>query len=307
MKQKAMRMRESREDRIFGGVVLFFLIMVLLITIYPLYFTVIASFSDAKETALGHTYLVPRGFTTIAYKNVFKNAKIWSGYANTIFITTVGTLWALTATISCAYAMSRKNLRGAKVVMGMFVFTMYFGGGLIPFALLIRSLGLYNSLGSLIIPSGFSVYNMIVARTFFTSNFPDEIYEAAKVDGAGELAIFVRIALPISGAIIAVIALFNAVGFWNSYFNALMFISDSAKWPLQLVLRGILTQESDLAIDMEWLTKLNLDQAAFMMERQQLANTIRYAIIVFASLPMLIAYPFVQKYFVKGVLIGSIK
>ena len=191
--------------------------------------------------------------------------------------------------------------------MVLFVITMYFGGGIIPFAILIKNLGMYNSLWSLILPGGFSVYNMLIARSFFRQNFPDQLYEAAKVDGASELTIFIKIALPISGAIIAVIGLFNAVGFWNSYFNALLFITDYQKWPLQLVLRGILIQGNDLSIDMEHAGMMSLEQAQYQVQKQQLANTMRYAVTVIASLPMLIAYPFVQKYFVKGVLIGSIK
>ena len=191
--------------------------------------------------------------------------------------------------------------------MGVFVFTMYFSGGLIPSYMLIKNLGLFNNRLALILPAGISVYNMIVARTFYRTNFPDDLYEAAKIDGCCEFGIFFKIAVPVSGAIIAVIALFVAVGHWNSYFSALLYLTDNTKWPLQLILRGILIQNQNMSMDLDALRSANMDQIQFMQQKARMAEAMKYSLIFISSAPLLIAYPFVQKYFVKGVLIGSIK
>jgi putative aldouronate transport system permease protein len=298
-------MKTSRSDRVFDTIVYSLLIIILIIIIYPLYFTVIASFSDPDATAMGETFLWFKGFNLDAYKNVFMNEQIWTGYFNSIIYASVGTVYALAITISCAYAMSRKKLKGKNILMGLFVFTMYFGGGLIPFYLVIAKLGMINSRASMIIPAGFSVFNMIVTRTFYQTSFPDELYEAAQIEGCSEIGIYTRIALPLSKAIIAVIGLFIAVGHWNSYFSALLFLSDNKKWPLQLVLRGILIMNQQLAMDLTWVT--DMDQIQFLTKKTRMAETMKYSLIFISSAPMLIAYPFVQKHFVKGIMIGSLK
>jgi len=298
-------MKRSKSDVIFDTVVYAFLILFLIVVIYPLYFTVIASVSDPNATAMGETFFWFKGFHLDAYKNVFINEQIWTGYYNSIIYVVVGTVYALAITISCAYAMSRRGLKGKNILMGVFVFTMYFGGGLIPFYLVISKLGMINSRAALIVPAGFSVFNMIVTRTFFSSSFPEELYEAAQIDGCSEIGIFARIALPLSKAIIAVIGLFVAVGHWNSYFGALLFLSDNGKWPLQLVLRSILIMNQQLAMDLTWVT--NMDQIQFLTLKTRMAETMKYSLIFISSAPMLIAYPFVQKHFVKGVMIGSLK
>lgn len=287
--------------------IIFVLLVISFTMLYPLYFTIIASLSDPTETHLGNTFFFIKGFTLEAYHNVFINDGIWTGYLNSIFITAVGTITALVITIPAAYVLSRNQFKGRNALMIFFMITMFFSGGLIPSYLVMQSLGLVNTYAVLILGSGFSVFNMIIARTFYQSNFPTEVYEAAKIDGCSELGIFVKMALPLSGAIIAVIGLYVAVGHWNSYFGALIYLSDKDKWPLQIVLRNILIMNQQMTIDPASLQAASEDELALMARRTRMAESMKYSLIFIASLPMLIAYPFVQKYFVKGVLIGSIK
>ncbi|MBE6884119.1 MAG: carbohydrate ABC transporter permease [Ruminococcaceae bacterium] len=298
--------RRSSSDKVFDTVNLILLVIITIVTLYPLYFTVIASFSDPYEVAKGNVIFWLKGFTIEPYTNVFINDDIWIGYRNTIFTTVITVIYNLVLTIPAAYVMSRKGLKGKGILMAYFVFTMYFGGGLIPSYLLIKQLGLMNSLGALIIPAGFSVYNMIIARTFFQSNMPDELYEAAKIDGSSEFGIFFKIALPLSGAIIAVISLYVAVAAWNSWFNVLLYITDKNLYTLQYVLRSILIQNQTLNI-INTETMENTEAVQALMRRKYMAEGMKYSVIFIANLPMLIAYPFVQKHFVKGVMIGALK
>ena len=304
----AKRKMKTRFDVVFDIVNTTLLVLIMIIMLYPMYFTIIASFSDPNQVQTGKAFLMIKGFNIDAYYNVFKNKDIWSGYLNSIYYTLLGTLAGLTGTITCAYAMSRKYLKGRKVLMVFFMITMYFSGGLIPGYLVNQTLGLVNTRTVIIIGSFFSVYNMIIVRTFYQSNFPDEIYEAAKIDGCRELGVFFRMALPLSGAIIAVIALYNAVGQWNSYFGALIYLSDKKKWPLQLILRNILIQNQGMSnmLTQEQLMA-NEEMREYYDRMKHMAEGMKYSIIYIASAPLLIAYPFVQKYFVKGVMIGSLK
>jgi len=298
--------RRSNSDKVFDTVNLILLILVTIVTIYPLYFTVIASFSDPYEVVKGNVIFWIKGFTVEPYTNVFINDDIWIGYKNTIINTVITVIYNLVLTIPAAYVMSRKGLKGKGILMAYFVFTMYFGGGLIPSYLLIKQLGLMNSLGALIVPAGFSVYNMIISRTFFQSNMPDELYEAAKIDGSSEFGIFFKIALPLSGAIIAVISLYVAVSTWNSWFNVLLYITDKNLYTLQYVLRSILIQNQTLNLIMTDSME-NTEAIQALMRRKYMAEGMKYSVIFIANLPMLIAYPFVQKHFVKGVMIGALK
>ena len=297
--------RKTRFDITFDVINYVILALVAFIMIYPMYFCVIASFSDPTYVHLGKTYFVIKGFHLEAYRNVFRNKDIWRDYMNSIFITSCATAWSLAMTVPCAYALSRKNLKGRGILMTYFMITMYFGGGLIPSYLVNKTLHLVNTYWVLIM--GFGVHNMILVRTFYRTNFPDELYEAAKIDGCSEIGIFLKIAIPLSGAIIAVIALYCAVGNWNAYFSALIYISDKKKWPLQLVLRSILILNSAQSIDAETMRNATMEQLDALVLKQRLAETMKYSVIFISSLPMLIAYPFVQKYFVKGVMIGSLK
>lgn len=298
-------MKISRADRIFnlinGGLLLLFT----LIMIYPLYFIIIASISDPGAVVNGRVLWFPEGFQITAYKNVLRETAIWVGYRNTIFYTLFGTLYNLALTIPAAYVLSKKDIPGRMIMMWFFFITMYFGGGMIPTYLNLKNLNLTNTPWVLIIGAGVSCWNLIVTRQYFTNSIPDELYEAAEVDGASQIRSFLQIALPLSAPIIAVMALFYGVGHWNSYYSALLYVRNSNLFPLQLVLRNILiSNEMALAaIALEG----DSDALTVAVQRAYMAETMRYAIIFIASFPLLCAYPFVQKHFVKGVMIGSVK
>ena len=295
----------SASDKLFDTVNIILLCFVGLIILYPLYFTVIASVSNPYPVMRGEVLLYPKEFTLEPYKNVFINDDIWMGYYNTIVNTVMVTAYNLVLTIPAAYVLARRGLKGRNIFMFIFVFTMYFSGGMIPGYLLVKQLGLINTRWALIIPAGMSVYNMIIARTFFQSNLSEELYEAARIDGCNEYGIFFRIALPLSGAIIAVVALYVAVGSWNSYFSALLYVSDRKLYPLQFVLRNILITNQQMKLINTG--SLSSKQIESMYRKKIMAESMKYSIIFISSLPMLIAYPFVQKYFVKGVMIGALK
>lgn len=294
----------SYGDKIFDAINLVLVALVVLACFYPLYYTVIASFSDPTDVMTGRVILLPKNVTLDSYRGIMKEKTIWTGYRNTIFYASVGTLYSLFQLLPASYALSKKALKGRKFLMGFFIFTMYFGGGMIPYYMLLKNLGLINSPWVMIIPGAFNVYYMIITRTFFETSIPDGLCEAAYIDGAGELRTFLTIVLPLSGAIIAVMALYNVVGIWNGYFNALLYLSDNKYYPLQLVLRNILILNTTISTD-----NIGLDpaQLADTARRARLAETMKYSLIVIANLPVLAAYPFVQKYFVKGVMIGAIK
>ncbi len=295
----------TKFDRVFDALNVSFMVLLMLLILYPLYFTVIASFSDAYELMRGNVIFLPKGITTEAYRNVLKNDSIWSGYANTLLYASAGTIYALVITLPTAYALSRQELRGRGFFMTYFMFTMYFSGGMIPSYVLMKQLRLLNTRWAMILPAGMSVYNMIIANSFFRSSIPRELYEAARIDGANEYTTFFQVALPLSGAIIAVIALYTLVGHWNSYFSALLYLNNDDLYPLQLVLRNILLENQQLKI-ME-SSSMDTKQLEAIQRRAMMAEVMKYALIFISSLPVLLAYPFVQKYFVKGVMIGAVK
>jgi ABC-type glycerol-3-phosphate transport system permease component len=293
----------SRSDVIFDTVNLILVCLVIVACAYPLYYTVIASFSDPNAVITGQVFLWPVKLTMDSYRSVFHYSSVWIGYRNTLFYTVAGTAYNLFLLLPAAYGLSRRSLKGGRLLMFYFVFTMYFSGGTVPFYLQIRSMGLVDNPLVLIIPGAFSVYNMIITRTNFSA-FPETLREAAKIDGAGEFRIFVQIVLPLSGAIVSVMALYHAVGHWNSYFNALLFLNDSNKFPLQLVMRQVLLMNQSIGAD---VNGMSVEEMADLLRRQRLAETMKYSLIIIANLPILVAYPFVQKYFVRGVMIGSLK
>ncbi len=301
---RPVRIRQTRADRIFSVLNHTLIALALLICLYPLYYTVIASLSDPMEVTRGHVAFTVKGFTLDSYKTVFEYRPLWRGYRNTLIYTVVGTAYNLLLLLPASYALSRKALRGRGIVTAFFIITMYFGGGMIPTYLNIKSLNLLDNPWVMILPGAFSVYNMIITRTFYASNFPDELAEAAQIDGAGEIRIFLQLALPLSTAIIGVMALYHAVSRWNSYFSALLYLSNSDLYPLQLVLRNVLLQDNGIAINMDSMSTEELMDAA---RRQRLAETMKYAVIFIANAPVLALYPFVQKYFTKGVMVGSVK
>ena len=265
---------------------------------YPLYFIVIASVSDPTAVYAGRVVLWPASFTLEGYRRILDYASFFTGYRNTILYTLVGTAVNVAITIPGAYALSRKDLVGRNFLMMGITFTMIFSGGLIPTYLLVIQLNLYNTMWALILPAAVSSWNFIVARTFFQQTIPDELLEAATLDGAGNTQFFLRIVLPLSKSIIAVMVLFYAVNHWNSYFNALIYLKSAEKYPLQLVLRNILFENS--LGDM-------VEDASTLALQQRLGDLIKYGIIIASSLPLLILYPFLQRYFIQGVMIGAVK
>lgn len=297
----------SLGDRVFDAVNAALMGVFLLIMIYPLYYTVIASFSDINEVGLGHVTLLPRGFTLDAYRQLLRNTWIWTGYRNSVLYTVLSVAYNLALTIPLAYALGKKKLFARKALTWFFLFTMYFSGGLVPSYLLrAQTLRMSNTIWALVL-GGVSVYNTVVTRTFFQTSIPEELYESAEIDGANQLICFFRIALPLSAPIIAVMTLYNAVGSWNSYFSALIYITRREMYPLQLVLRGLLIENEQFTVNPELLQSLSADQQIEAMVRSRLAETMKYSVIFVSSAPLLFAYPFVQKYFVKGMLIGSLK
>lgn len=293
--------RKTRGDRVFDALNLLFLGFVGLLVAYPLYFVVIASISDPNVVNKGGVILWPKGITLLGYQKLFQDKTIWTGYANTFFYTLVGTTLNVVVTTCGAYALSRKDLVGRKLLMRYFIFTMYFSGGLIPMFIQINTMGLYNTRWVLIILGMVSVYNLIIARTFFETSIPDEMLEAAKLDGCSDLRFFVSIVLPLSHAIIAVLVVYYGVGHWNQYFNALIYVSKQEYYPLQIILREILIQARQTE------AVVSEGQIAEMIERNKYAELIKYGVIVVSSLPVMILYPFAQKFFVKGVMLGAVK
>lgn len=292
--------RMTMGDKVFEVVNCIFLGLIACIILYPLIYVVSASFSDAMAVTSGKMWLWPVDVTLENYQQVFKNDNIMRGYRNSLIIMGSGTALNLVMTILAAFPMSRRDLWGRDVLMKLMTFCMFFSGGLIPTYLLIaKTLKLMNNWLALILPGALSVYNMIIMRTYFSTSIPYELHEAAEIDGCTPFGTLMRIVLPLSGPIIAVIGLYYAVGHWNSYFSALLYINREDIQPLQLYLRKVLT-----ANNTQSLMEMGADEAARAAMR---AETIKYSVIVVSSVPMLIIYPFVQRFFVKGVMIGSVK
>lgn len=294
--------KEPRGDRVFNVVNTILVSIFFLVVLYPLYFVVIASVSDADLVSTGQIILYPKGLNIDGYIKVFQDSKIMRGYRNTIFYTVCGTMFNLLLTLPCAYALSKKDLVGRNILMGIFAFTMYFGGGMIPTYLLVKDLGLLNSWLVLIVTSGVSCYNLIIARTFFQNSVPADLEEAASIDGCSRTRMFVSIIIPLSKALIGVLALYYGIAHWNSWFNGMIYLENRDKAPLQLILRDILIENQQF---------LESDQTGLGMEgealRLKLASLMKYCLIVVSSVPVLVVYPFLQKYFDKGVMLGSVK
>jgi len=274
-----------------------FLILASIVFLYPLWFVIISSVSSATAIASGDVTWLPKGINFSAYERVFSDSKVWVAYKNTFIYVGVGTVINLVLTTLGAYPLSRRDLRGRNFIMMFIVFTMFFSGGLIPEYLNVRDLGLYDSRWAIWLPSAISAYNLIVMRTFFQSTIPDGLIESAKIEGANEYRILWSIIIPLSMPVIAVMTLFYAVGHWNSWFSAMIYLQDRSLHPLQLLLREILvaSQTNDMMGGVS-----SGDVVA-------VSETIKYATTVIATLPILVIYPFLQKYFAKGVMIGGVK
>lgn len=295
--------RRTSQDAIFDGVIFVALTIIFLVVAYPLYFIIISSISNPTFVARGEVFLYPKGINLNGYKEVFNQSEVMRGFANSVLYTTVGVVINLVVTLPTAYALSRRTFGGRTFVTIFYVTTMFVSGGMIPTYLVVKNMGLLDSMFALILPGALGVYNMVVARTFFRSTISESLHDAASIDGCGETRFFFKIALPLSKAIIAILVLYYGVGHWNSYFSALLYIHTEEKYPLQMVLRSILIQNQS---SLSQLVTTDAQRAA-LEERRQLAELMKYSLIIISSLPMLMLYPFIQKHFVKGVMIGSVK
>ena len=297
MSRRKNALRDTVGDKIFYAINGVFLLLVALIVIYPLYFVIIASISDPDAVLGGKVVLYPVQITMSGFAKIMERTDVWRGYLNTIIYTLLTVVLSLLVTIPAGWALSRKTLPGKKGFMIYFIIPMFFGGGLIPFYNVMSALHLINTIWAVILPAILSVWNLFMTKTFFESSIPEGLIEAAKIDGAGQFKIFSAVVIPLSKAVIAVMALYYAVGQWNSYFNAMIFLQDETKYPLQLVLKEILiASESTVGGSGETI-----------LEQYRLANQLKYVSVIVSSLPVLCLYPFVQKYFAQGVMIGSLK
>ncbi len=294
------KIKQSRVDICFDAVNYILLALLGVCFLYPLWFVCIASVSDPNEIWQGNVILFPKGFTFASYKQILKHSEIWTGYANSLFYTFAGTLISLALTVSAAFPMSRKDFKARGFLMGLYTVTMFFSGGMIPAYLLVKSLNMIDTVWAILLPGSISVYNVIVMRTYFSNSIPEELHEAASIDGCTNFRYLFRMVLPLSKSIIAVIALFYGVAKWNDYFSALIYLSTRSKMPLQIFLRELLLQS-------QITTEMTGTDTRWAAEQQKIAESIKYGIIVVASIPTLVMYPFVQKHFVKGVMIGSVK
>ncbi|WP_337101117.1 carbohydrate ABC transporter permease [Paenibacillus sp. YIM B09110] len=294
---KKSTIRESMGDRIFLGMIYIFLTIILLLVLYPLVYIVSSSLSSPEAVSAGRVWLWPMDITLDGYKTVFKNEQVLQGYANSLFYTVLGTLISVALTIMIAYPLSKKTFYGRSPVMMFITFTMLFSGGLIPTYLVVKSLGMIDTRWALLIPNAIWVWQVIIARTFFQSSIPDELGEAAEIDGCSDWRFIFSVIIPLAKPIISVLSLMYAVGQWNAYFDALIYLKTQSIYPLQLILRSILVLNNGAG---------NID-AGEMVKRQQMVELMKYSLIVVASLPVLVIYPFVQRFFVQGMLIGSVK
>jgi putative aldouronate transport system permease protein len=298
--KKRGRFKKGKSDKIFDIVNDSLLVILLIVFLYPLIFVFSASITKPSDVLNGKMWLFPTSLYFEGYKSIFQYKDIWVGYFNSMLIVVAGTALSLLVTLCAGYALSRKDFYARKVLMWIFTFTMFFGGGLIPTYLLIsKTLGMNNSMLSLIIPSAVSVWNIILIRTYFISSVPQELLEAARIDGCGNIRYFITIAIPLSVPIIAVIILYNVVGRWNSYFDAMIYLSSPDTYPLQLVIRNLLSANQ--------INNLDPNAGIIEIENAMKVEGMKFGVIVVSTLPMLIIYPFVQKYFIKGIMVGSLK
>ena len=295
---KKRAMKPSIHDKIFNTIVYIILAMAMLLVLYPLYFMLIASFSDPNAIFQGRVIFIPKGITLRGYEMMFSNQLIWRSYLNSIIYTISGVIISLAVTIPAAFALSRKELIGNSLIMKLIIFTMYFSGGIIPLYLVVRSLRLLNNMFALILPSAIVTYNLIVARAFYLNMIPEELHEASVLDGCNYTKFFFYVVLPLSKAILAVMVLFYSNKMWNGFFDALIYLTSERKYPLQLVLRTILLQNQAMAM---------VADDTVLIEAARATELIKYGIVIVASFPMLCLYPFIQKHFVSGVMIGAVK
>lgn len=299
VKHNMNHIRSSAGDSFFYGFCYVIVAVLAVSVLYPIIYVLSASFSSPGALAAGKVWLWPVDFSLDGYRAVFNYQKVWLGYRNTIFYVIVGTTIDVSVTLICAYPMARKTLPGRGIFMGYFTFTMLFGGGMIPSYMLIKNLGIFNTVWAILLPGAMSVYNMIVTRTFIINNISDELMDATRIDGCDDFRCFTYIILPLSKAIIAVLTLWYAVGHWNAYFGAFLYLKDYRLYPLQIFLKDVLVANEFSADDM-------MDPET-IIAMQNMKLLLKYGLIMVSIVPMFTFYPFVQKYFVKGVTIGSVK
>lgn len=288
------------QDKVVYFINYILLTLLFVIVLYPIIYIISCSFSSGNALMAGNVKLLPVDFTLDGYKAVFQYDSIWTGYKNSIIYTLAGTVISLALTLLAAYPLSRNDFRGRKILSPIYLFTMMFSGGLVPTYLLINNLHMVDTIWAIVLPGAVSAYNIIVARTFFNQSIPTELLEAAEMDGCSDFKFFARIVIPLSKPIIAVLCLWTVVTCWNSYFNQMIYLNSESKYPLQLILRKILL-----------LSEINLSSGVMdpetIQKNRYLSEMLKYGSIIISTLPLMIMYPFVQKYFVKGVMIGSVK
>ncbi|PPF76510.1 sugar ABC transporter permease [Pseudoclavibacter sp. Z016] len=292
--------RKRMADPVFNTFAVGTLLLAIAAVLYPLYFIVIASVSEPAETLNGNVWLWPQGFTLEGYARIFADAAIWQGFGNSVLYTSVGTLISVVSILCGAYALSRKDLYGRKVLMLVFILTMFIDGGLIARYLVVRDLGMLDTIWAVVLPGAVGVWNLIIARAFFENNVPSELREAAQIDGANDFRFFFQIVLPLSKPLIFLMIMIHLVANWNAFFDALIYLDDESKYPLQLVLRNVLIQSE---VNSAGGTGAVDSYAA----AQRLGELMKYGMIVISSLPLLIVLPFMQKHFTKGALLGAVK
>ncbi len=304
MHGKKNQIGESTQDKIFDTVNLVLIVILLFIFVWPLWFVVISSFSDPYEVWRGNVLIWFKGFTLEGYDQLFRYQPIWIGYRNSLLYTVLGSAINMVMTVLCAYPLSRKDWLPRKFFLTFCLITMYFGGGLIPTYLVVKSLKLTNTIWAMMIPSALSFYNALIVRSYFSNSIPHELQEAAELDGANPMQYLIQVVLPLSKPVLAVVCLYYAVGHWNDYYTALIYIANRNLIPLQTALREVLMSAASIA---DLLHNGNSDIAMQMQKKQELAMSLKYTSIIAGIIPMMIAYPFVQKYFVRGVMVGAIK
>lgn len=297
----ASHIKTSGKDKIYLVIIYVFLGIFTLCTIYPLLYVVSCSFSSPEALVQGRVFFLPVEFGFQGYRAVFENGQVWTGYLNTIIYTVTGTFLGTVITITGAYVLSRKEFPVRKGITALFMLTMFFGGGTIPTYLWFREMHMLNTIWAIVLPGAFNVWLAIIGRTFIQSSIPEELFDATSLDGGDYIQYFIRVVLPLSKPILAVMALNFALGQWNSYYSALLYLNDAGKYPLQIVLRNILIQNT---VDLTNMSGVDVNNA---LHNQYLAELLKYSLIIVSSLPLLIIYPFIQKYFIKGVMIGSVK
>lgn len=296
----------SMSDKIFKTLNGIFLFTFVAAITYPLIFVASASISDPGAVATGKVWLWPVDLSFEGYQKVFENKAIWTGYKNTIIYTVVGVVLHWIFLLPCAYALSRQEMKGKTILTWFILFTMLFNGGMIPTYIIVKDLGMLDTIWSIVIPNVVGAWSILVAVTFFRQTIPQELVEASKIDGASDFTIFLKVALPLSAPIIAVMGLFHGVSLWNQYFKALIYLSNENMYPLQLILRQILIVSQAGAGDPQEMMN-NVGEVESLGDRIKTAALIKYAVMIVAALPLLVAYPFLQRYFIQGVLIGSVK